>query len=99
MDLTPKTDLKNRLMPHATALVEKATGDSNPILLEALLEACNFLEDSSKTNTPVVALEQDVRSDTGVYHLSIRRLLTSVPAGKFQIAITRELASGVIYQQ
>ena len=66
-------------------------------MVEALLEACNLLEDRSKSDAPVVDIERDVRLDTGVYHLFVRRLSTSVPSGKFQILISRELASGLIY--
>lgn len=98
VDITQSTDFKNRLQSQATALVAQATGGTGePVVIEALLEVCNILEDSSYTVTPLVAIERDVRSDTGIYHLSIRRLSTSVPAGKFQIVITRELASGLIY--
>jgi hypothetical protein len=98
MNSTQEADLKNRLLSQAVALVEKATGGtSEPLVVEALLAACILLEDSSKSNSPIVALERDVHTDTGTYHLFIRRLSTSVPAGKFQILITRELASGLIY--
>src|SRR5919199_31514 len=96
-DLTQESDFLNRLLPQATALVEKATGVVEPLVVEALIEACNLLENSSKSDTPIVAIERDVRLDTGTYHLYVRRLNTSVPAGKFQILITRELASGLIY--
>lgn len=98
MNPTPETDFPNRLLPQAVALVEKATGGtSEPKVVEALIAAFILLEESSQTDSPIVALEQDVRTDTGTYHLFIRRLSTSVPAGKFQILITRELASGLIY--
>lgn len=100
MDITQSTDFKNRLWPQAASLVAQATGgNGEPVVIEALLEVCNLLEDSSHSVTPLVAIERDVRSDTGIYHLSIRRLSTSVPAGKFQIVITQELASGLIYLQ
>jgi hypothetical protein len=55
------------------------------------------LEESSTSDAPLIALEQDVRTDSGTYHLFVRRLSSSIPAGKFQILITRELASGLIY--
>ncbi len=97
MALNSSTDFKNRLEPGATALVEKAIGVCDSVVLEALLDACYLLEDSSKTDAPLVAIERDVRTDTGIYHLFVRRLSTSIPAGKFQILITRELASGLIY--
>ncbi len=97
MALNPAVDFKNRLRLGAAAIVEKAiVGAGNPIVLEALLDACYLLEDSSKSNAPLVAIERDVRTDTGTYHLFVRRLSTSIPAGKFQILITRELASGLI---
>ena len=98
MNSIQDADLKNRLLSQAVALVEKATdGTSEPLVVEALLAACVLLEDSSKSGSPIVALERDVNTDTGTYHLFVRRLSTSVPAGKFQILITRELASGLIY--
>lgn len=98
MDRTQEAEFKNRLMPQAAALVEKATGGTDePLVVEALLEACNILEVSSYSDAPRVAIERDVRLDTGTYHLFVRRLSTSVPAGKFQILISRELASGLIY--
>lgn len=97
MALKSAVDFKNRLRPGAAAMVEKAiVGAGNPVVLEALLDACYFLEDSSKTDAPLVAIERDVRTNTGTYHLFVRRLSTSIPAGKFQILITRELASGLI---
>lgn len=96
MTLNPQ-DLKNRLEPQASALVEKAVGVREAVVLEALLDACELLENSSNTDAPIVALERDVRCDTGTYHLFVRRLSSSIPAGKFQILITRELASGLIY--
>lgn len=98
MALTPSADFKNRLLPQAAALVAQATGGTgDPLVVEALLEACNILESSAKSDAPLVAIERDVRSDTGAYHLFVRRLSTSIPAGKFQILISRELASGLIY--
>lgn len=95
----PSTEeFKHHLLPQAEALVVKATGGtSEPLVVEALLEACHRLEVSSKSNAPLIALEQDVHSDSGTYHLFVRRLSSSIPAGKFQILITRELASGLIY--
>ncbi|WP_317107522.1 hypothetical protein [Chroococcidiopsis sp. SAG 2025] len=54
------------------------------------------MENSSNSNAPIVAIERDVRTDTGTYHLFVRRLSTSIPKGKFQILIVRELASGLI---
>jgi hypothetical protein len=95
--LNPAADFKNRLEPSAAALVEKAIPAGDTVVLEALLDACYLLENSSKSDTPLVAIERDVRTDTGTYHLFVRRLSTSIPAGKFQILITRELASGLIY--
>ena len=93
-----KADFKHRLELQATALVASATGGTGDLLVvEALLEACNLLEVSSCSDAPLVAVERDVRSNSGVYHLFVRRLNTSVPSGKFQILITRELASGLIY--
>lgn len=98
MNATPETDFPHQLLPQAVALVEKATGGtSEPRVVEALMAAFVLLEESTKTDSPIVALEQDVRTDTGTYHLFIRRLSTSVPTEKFQILITRELASGLIY--
>ena len=97
MALNSVADIKNRLEPSATALVEKAVGAGDSVVLEALLDACILLEDSSKSDASLVAIERDVRTDTGTYHLFVRRLSTSIPAGKFQILITRELASGLIY--
>lgn len=92
-----QADFKDRLEPGAAALVEKAIGYRDRIVLEALLDACHLLEDSSKTDTPLVAIERDVSTDAGAYHLFVRRLSTSIPSGKFQILIVRELASGLIY--
>ncbi|AFY88020.1 MAG: hypothetical protein CLLPBCKN_001972 [Chroococcidiopsis cubana SAG 39.79] len=89
-------EFKHRLLPQATTLVEKAVGTANSVVLEALLDACYLLENSSNSNAPIVAIERDVRTETGTYHLFVRRLSTSVPAGKFQILIVRELASGLI---
>lgn len=97
MALTPSADFKHRLLPQATGLVEKAIGADDPVVVEALIDACNLLEDSSQSDAPLVAIERDVRTDTGIYHLFVRRLSTSIPAGKFQILISRELASGLIY--
>lgn len=97
MDFADPIDLKDRLQAQAIALVERATGGSEPQVVEALLAACSFLETSSQTAAPIVALERDVYAETGTYHLVVRRLSSSVPAGKFQILITRELASGLIY--
>lgn len=96
MTLNPQ-DFKNRLEPQASALIEKAVGVREEVVLEALLDACELLENSFSTDAPIVALERDVRCDTGTYHLFVRRLSSSIPAGKFQILITRELASGLIY--
>jgi|ERR671932_883969 hypothetical protein len=97
-DLPQNADLKNRLLPQATALVEKATqGTVEPLVVEALIDACNILENSSKSDAALIAIERDVHSETGTYHLYIRRLSSSIPAGKFQILISRDLASGLIY--
>ncbi len=95
--LNPSPEIRDRLSSQALALVEKATGGADHVLVEALLEICSFLEESSKTDAPIVAVERDVSAQTGRYHLTMRRLISSVPAGKFQIIITRELASGLIY--
>lgn len=92
-----EADFKNRLEPGSTALVEKAIGYRDRVVLEALLDACRLLEESSKSDTPLVAIERDARTDTGTYHLFVRRPCTSIPTGKFQILIVRELASGLIY--
>ncbi|MBD3887499.1 hypothetical protein IFO70_38770 [Phormidium tenue FACHB-886] len=100
MSLEQSDEIKSRLFSQASALVEKATGGtSNMRLVEALLEVCSFLEDSSRNDAPIVAVERNVILPTGTYHLAIRRLSSSIPAGKFQIIITRELASGLIYPQ
>ena len=99
MDPSPSADFKARLLPQVAALVAQATGGTGePLVVEAVIEVCNILEGSKDSVAPVVAIERDVRLDTGTYHLFIRRLSTSVPAGKFQILISRELASGLIYQ-
>ncbi len=45
-----KADFKHRLEPGAAALVEKAIGHSEPVVLGALLDACFLLEDSSKSD-------------------------------------------------
>lgn len=93
-----EADFKHRLLPQATALVAKATrGTDEPLVVAALIDACFMLESSSITDTPIVAIERDVRTDSATYHLLVRRLSTSIPAGKFQILINRELASGLIY--
>lgn len=92
------SDFQNRLLPQATALVAQATGGTaDSKVVEALLEACHLLESSSSSDSPLIAIERDVRSDTGVYHLFVRRLSSSIPAGKFQILISRDLAFGLIY--
>ncbi len=42
------TELKQRLLPQANALVAQAVGETGkPLVVEALLEACNILEASS----------------------------------------------------
>lgn len=93
-----EVDFKHRLLPQATTLVATATeGAGEPLIVEALLAACFLLETSVNSNAPLVAIERDVRTATGTYHLFVRRLSTSVPAGKFQILISRDLASGLIY--
>ncbi|MBD2102489.1 hypothetical protein [Leptolyngbya sp. FACHB-261] len=98
MSSTQSTELRSRLLPQAVALVERALGGANDSqVVEALLDACSFLEESAQSDAPIVALERDVRTETGTYHLFIRRLSSSVPAGKFQILITCDLASGLIY--
>lgn len=98
MQAADSDELRNRLRPQAIALVEKALGGiSDDAVVEKLLEACSFLEASSATESPTIALEQEVHSSTGSYHVFIRRLSSSVPVGKFQILISRDLASGLIY--
>lgn len=97
MDSGQAIELKHRLQPQALALVEKATGKETPEVVSALLEACLLLEANAQSNSPIVALEQDVHCETGTYHLSVRRLSTSVPVGKFQILISQNLASGLIH--
>lgn len=98
MHTADSNELKNRLRSQTIALVEKALdGTSDASVVEKILEACCFLEASSTTESPMVALEQEVHSTTGKYHLFIRRLSSSVPVGKFQILISRDLASGLIY--
>lgn len=98
MNPSELSEFQQRLRPQAVALVEKASGQSGDLqVVEALLDACWLLEDSSRSDRPVVALERNIRTDTGFYHLSVRRLSSSIPAGKFQILISRELASGLIY--
>lgn len=42
MALNPSADFKNRLLPQAAALLEKAIPAGNPVVLEALLNACNL---------------------------------------------------------
>ncbi|MGH2415830.1 MAG: hypothetical protein ACRDEA_19500, partial [Microcystaceae cyanobacterium] len=75
-----ETDFKNRLLPQVATLVAKATGGtSEPLVVETLLEACHLLEVNSKKAAPLVALEQDVQTDSGTYHLFVRRLSSSVP--------------------
>ena len=98
MDTTHSAEIKNRLLDQAIALVERAvSGTHDPQVVEALLDACSFLEISSQSEAPIVALERDVHSEVGTYHLFVRRLNSSIPVGKFQILITRDLASGLIY--
>ncbi len=97
-DSAQPVDIKHRLQDQAIALVERAMGGvSDPKVVAALLDACSFLEDSAQSDAPIVSLERDVHSETGTYHLFVRRLNSSVPVGKFQILITRDLASGLIY--
>jgi len=75
--------------------VAQAAGETgDPLVVEALLEACNILEVSSKV-TPLVAIERRPLRHW-VYHLFVWRLSTSIPRW-FQILISRELASGLIY--
>jgi hypothetical protein len=100
MNLDPSHEIGSVLFDQAIALVERATGGiSHMRLVAALLEVCTFLEESSRTDAPIVAVERDVVSLNETYHLSVRRLSKSVPEGKFQVLITRELASGLIYSQ
>lgn len=95
--LDSAAEIKTRLHAQALALVEKAAGERDEALLEALLEVCEFLENSADSPSPIVAVEREVHSMTGAYHLAVRRLSSSIPAGKFQILMTRSLASGLIY--
>lgn len=98
MDSEQVTELKHRLQEQAIALVERAMGGTaDPQMIAVLLDTCSDLETSAQTDAPIVALERDVYLETGTYHLFVRRLKSSVPVGKFQILITRELASGLIY--
>ncbi|MBL1177293.1 hypothetical protein [Pantanalinema sp. GBBB05] len=98
MDPHQAAELKQRLNDQAIALVERAMGGSpDPQIVAVLLDTCSDLEISAQTDAPIVALERDIHSQTGTYHLFVRRLNSSIPAGKFQILITRELASGLIY--
>lgn len=89
--------LRDRLSPQAEALVAKGLGAADPQMVEVLLQACELLDESSHTEAPMVALEQDVHLATGTYHLFVRRLSSSNPPGKFQVLITRDLASGLMY--
>ena len=66
-------------------------------MLDTVLESCEALEISSTSDAPMVAIERNVHITSGTYHLNIRRLNSSVPAGKFQILISRDLASGMIF--
>ncbi len=98
MDMTQATAIKTRLLEQAIALVEQATGGiPEPGVVAALLDACVLLETNTQSDAPMIALERDVPSASGTYHLFVRRLNSSVPVGKFQILITRDLASGLIY--
>lgn len=93
-----EANFKNRLLPQAVALVTKATGGTGePLIIKVLLETCYILENSLKSDAPIVAVERDVHTDIGTYHLFVRRLSSSIPPGKFQILISRELGSGLIY--
>ncbi len=89
--------LRDRLSSQAEALVAQGLGTADPHLINVLLTACSLLEESSHTDTPMVALEQDVHLEAGTYHLFVRRLSSSNPPGKFQVLITRDLASGLMY--
>lgn len=89
--------LRDRLSPQAEALVEKGLGAADPQMVKVLLDACSLLQESAQTDSPMVALEQDVHLSTGTYHLFVRRLSSSNPPGKFQVLITRDLASGLMY--
>ncbi|HEY9623828.1 MAG TPA: hypothetical protein V6C78_25945 [Crinalium sp.] len=92
------TEFRNRLLPQAIALVEQATGgESDRQFAEAVISACKLLELSTTSESPIAAIERTVKFESGVYLLQVRRLETSNPPGKFQILITRELASGVIF--
>lgn len=98
MDSDYATELQHRLQDQAIALVERAMGGTvDHQIVAVLLDTCSYLETSAQTDAPIVALERDIHSPTGTYHLFVRRLNSSIPAGKFQILITRELASGLIY--
>ena len=89
--------LRDRLSSQAEALVAKGLGTADPQMVKVLLDACTLLEESSHTDAPMVALEQDVHLAIGTYHLFVRRLSSSNPPGKFQVLITRDLASGLMY--
>lgn len=45
-----EADFQNRLKPGAAALVEKAIGHNDCVVLGALLDACHLLEYSSKSD-------------------------------------------------
>jgi hypothetical protein len=90
-------EIKQRLHPQIVALVERATaGRPEALMVDALLDSCLLLETQAQAGAAIVALEREVSCDTGRYHLAVRRLSTSVPVGKFQILISRNLASGLI---
>lgn len=89
-------EFRDRLTPSAAALVERATGAIELPMLEAIIDTCEALQISSTSDLPIVSMERDIHLASGTYHLNIRRLSSSNPPGKFQILITRELASGVI---
>lgn len=99
MQSIQESEFKNRLLPQATALVEKATGAiADRQVVDVLIDTCQHLESSAHTNAPIVSMERDVHTDQGTFHLNIRRLSSSIPTGKFQVLITRELASGLLQQ-
>jgi hypothetical protein len=92
------TEFKNRLLPQAIALAEQATGvEGDRQLADVLVNACKLLEISVTSEAPIMSVERVVNLSSGTYSVEIRRLSSSVPPGKFQILISRELASGLIY--
>ena len=75
-------EFKHRLLPQATTLVEKAVGTADSVLLEVLLDACNLLENSSNSDTPIVAIERDARGQM----ISALRALAAAAAAPSAVA-------------